>query len=150
MIQGKWFEPGRPLDGTILPVREAVFSRGRDALDDESWNVCVYQDGIPVAAGRIWWCDGAFWLGDIGVLPEYRNRRLGDLVLRLLLFKAQTHAAREVRLKSPADTVGFFSRLGLTPVSDTGSGPVEMAIPGSAIDLDTCRSCRKADCPNRR
>lgn len=150
MIQGKWFEPGAPLEDAVLPVRRAVFGRGRDALDDESWNACVYWDGRPVAAGRIWWKEDAFWLGNIGVLEEFRARRLGDLVLRLLLFKAQGHAAREVRLLSPADTAGFFARLGLEPVSAEGSDPVEMAVAGSAIDLDTCKSCRKADCPNRR
>ena len=150
MIQGKWFKPGAPLEDAVLPVRLAVFGRGRDAMDDESWNACVYWDGLPVAAGRIWWKEDAFWLGDIGVLEEFRSRRLGDLVLRLLLFKAQSHAAREVRLLSPAETAGFFARMGLAPVSAGVSDPVEMALAGSDIDLDTCKSCRKTDCPNRR
>ena len=150
MVQGKWFEPGQPLEDAVLPVRRSVFGRGRDSLDDESWNACVYLDGRPVAAGRIWWKEDAFWLGDIGVLEECRNQCLGDLVLRLLLFKAQSHAAREVRLFSPPDTVGFFSRLGLEAVSPAGTDPIEMAVAGSAIDLDTCKSCRKTNCPNRR
>ena len=147
MIQGKWFSPGADLS-EALSVRRAVFSRGRDGLDAESWNVVVYEDDVPAAAGRIWWREGAFRLGDIGVLPDRRGRKLGDLTLRLLLFKAQSHAAREVRLISPPETAGFFERLGFRPLSPSAGEP-EMFLPGDAIELDACKSCRKANCPNR-
>ena len=148
MIQGKWFAPGETLDAEVLPLREAVFGRGGDALDALSWNALVYEDGLPAAVGRIWWQDGAFWLGDIGVIADRRGRRLGDLVLRLLLFKAQSHAAREVCLRCPAETSGFFSRLGFLPVHQSGE-ETEMMIPGDRIDLDTCKNCGKTACPNR-
>ena len=99
---------------------------------------------------RIWWEDGVFWLGDLAVLPAFRNRRLGDLVLRLLLFKAQQHFAREVRLRCPPEVVGFFDRLGLRPADVAPSDKlIELWIPGEKIDLDSCKSCRKEGCPNR-
>lgn len=148
MIQSKWFAPGSDLS-VVLPVREAVFGYGEDDLDAESWNVLVYQDSTPVAAGRIWWRDGAFRLGDLGVLEAFRRRKLGDLVLRLLLFKAQSHAAREVRLACPRDLTGFFARLGLREVSSEGE-LIEMMIPGDMIDLDTCKNCPKISCPGRK
>ncbi len=150
MIQGKWLPQGGDLS-QVLPIREAVFGRGRDALDDESWNVLVFQDEAPVAVGRLWWRDGAFRLGDVGVLPAFRGKKLGDLVLRLLLFKAQIHFAREVRLLCEDDTAGFFARLGFRPdesVPPQGSLH-EMLLPGEEINLDTCASCKKKDCPNR-
>ena len=147
MVQGKWFPPGEDLSA-LLPIRESVFGRGADVLDAASWNVLVYQDSVPVATGRIWWQDGAFRLGDLGVLEGFRRQRLGDLVLRLLLYKAQSHAAREVRLECPHDVTGFFSRLGLKEESSSGDA-VEMMIPGDLIDLDTCKNCPKASCPNR-
>ena len=149
MIQGKWFPPGSDLS-TVLPVRNAVFGRGADDLDVLSWNVLVFEDSVPAAAGRIWWQDGAFRIGDIGVLESRRRRRLGDLVLRLLLFKAMDHAAREVRLTCPPDVVGFFARLGLRTEPSGDPASVEMVIPGQDIDLDTCRNCPKASCPNRK
>ena len=149
MIQGKWFSPGSDLSG-LLPVREAVFGRGADNLDAASWNALVFEDTVPVATGRIWWEDGAFWLGDIAVLEAYRRRHLGDLVLRLLLFKAQSHAAREVHLSCPRSLTGFFDRLGLQPLPSDDPETVEMVIAGDAIDLDTCRNCPKASCPNRK
>ena len=148
MVQGKWLAPGEDLS-LLLPVREAVFGRGTDVRDAESWNVLVLSDSVPAATGRIWWQDGAFWLGDLAVLEEYRRRHLGDLVLRLLLYKAQSHSAREVRLISPADLTGFFSRLGFLACF-TEQGETEMMISGDRIDLDTCKSCPKTGCPNRK
>ncbi len=148
MIQGQWFSPGKDIS-SLIPVRRAVFGRGADEMDPESWNALVYEDDVPVATGRIWYRNGVYWLGDIGVLESHRCRRLGDLVLRLLLFKAQSHAASEVRLLCPDDTVGFFTRLGFIPVPETGN-PMEMYIEGSHIELDSCKSCKKPDCPNRR
>ncbi len=158
MIQGKWFRPGEDLSSEVLPVRRAVFGPEESAgmsgntesnTDPAGWNTLVFLDGHPAASGRIWWEDGAFWLGKIGVLPGLRGQGLGDLVLRLLLFKAQSHAAMEVRLRCPADTVGFFARLGFRPVSGT-SGLVEMMIPGEDISLDSCENCKKPNCPNRK
>ena len=130
MVPGQWFAPGEDLTAGVVPVREAVFSRGADDLDALSWNALVYQDGVPAASGRIWWEDGAFRLGEIGVLESFRGQRLGDLVLRLLLFKAQSHAAKEVRLRSPRDVAGFFARLGRKEESVDDAGLVEMMIPG--------------------
>ena len=156
MIQGKWFAQGSDLR-EVLAVRGAVFSREQDPLDAESWNVLVYQDEVPAACGRLWWRDGAFRLGDLGVLEAYRGRKLGDLVLRLLLFKAQGHYAREVRLACPESLCGFFARLGFRPDPDaapagngaSGAPLTEMVLPGDEINLDSCASCKKASCPNR-
>ena len=149
MVQGKWFAPGSDLSD-LLPVRTAVFGRGMDDLDAVSWNTLVFEDSVPAATGRIWWENGAFWLGDIAVLEDRRRRRLGDLVLRLLLFKAQDHAAREVRLRCPRSVAGFFARLGLREESSVDADTVEMMIPGESIDLDSCKSCPKQNCPNRQ
>ena len=149
MIEGKWFPQGADLS-EVLSVRAAVFSRGMDDLDSLAQNILVYQDGVAAATGRLWWEEGAFWLGDLAVLPAYRGQRLGDLVLRLLLFKAQQHFAREVRLRCPADVAGFFERLGLRQAESFRSDELlELWIPGDAIDLDSYKSCRKEGCPNR-
>ena len=148
MIQGKWFSPGDDLTA-VLPVREAVLGFGTDSLDPESWNVLVYEDSVPAATGRIWWKDGSFWLGDIAVLESHRGKHLGDLVLRLLLYKAQSHSAREVRLRCPRSLTGFFSRLGLSETQAADDSDVEMMIAGDRIDLDTCSRCPKKSCPNR-
>lgn len=149
MVQGKWFAPGESLPDEVLSIRREVFGNPGLAFDPEGWNTLVYLDDKPAASGRIWWEEGAFWLGEICVLPSLRGRRLGDLVLRLLLFKAQSHAAREVRLHCPEETRGFFTRLGFRPVSREAC-MVEMMLPGDEISLDSCAGCKKKDCPNRK
>ena len=136
MIQGKWFAPGENLPEEVLSVRREVFGNPGQTVDPKGWNTLVYLDDMPAASGRIWWEEGAFWLGEIGVLSSLRGRRLGDLVLRLLLFKAQSHAAREVRLSSPEETQGFFARLGFRPVSRE-TRMVQMMLPGDEISLDS-------------
>ena len=149
MIQGKCFAPGEDLAAEVLPLRREIFGIAGSPTDPEGWNTLVYMDGQPAASGRIWWSEDAFWLGEIGVLPALRGRRLGDLVLRLLLFKAQAHSAREIRLRCPEDTAGFFSRLGFLPVRRE-SGSVEMMIRGEDVSLDSCANCKKQNCPNRQ
>ena len=148
MIQGKWFSPGDDLTA-VVSVRRAVLGFDVDSLDPESWNVLVFEDSVPVATGRIWWKGGSFWLGDIAVLESHRGKHLGDLVLRLLLYKAQSHSAREVRLRCPRSLTGFFSRLGLSETKSATDPDVEMMIEGDRIDLDTCSRCPKKNCPNR-
>lgn len=148
MVEGKWFQPGADAD-EVFAIRRAVFGRGRDDLDAESWNVLVWFGGQAAATGRLWWRDGAFWLGDVAVLPELRGKRLGDLTLRLLLFKAETHAARLIRLIAPRETAGFFAKLGFQPEGEEQQGMQPMLLKGEDLCLDTCKGCKK-DCPNRK
>lgn len=148
MIEGKWFAPGNEAAEAVA-IRETVLGRGADALDGEAWRVLVWHEGKPAASGRLWWREGAYWLGDVAVLPEHRGAGLGDLTLRLLLFKAESHAARMIRLTATEDTAAFFARLGFQQEGNTEDGGVSMLLRGEELCLDTCKSCRK-DCPNRR
>lgn len=148
MIDGKWLVPGSDISAA-LEIRKSVFGIGADPLDSESWNVIARMDEVPVAAGRIRWFEDAFWLEHIGVLPEWRGKRMGDLILRLLLFKAQTHAARKVCVVCPPEVSGFFTRLGFREESRNGNALL-LGINGEDIDLDTCKGCLKKDCPNRK
>ena len=148
MVEGKWFAPGADIP-EVEAIRQAVFGRGRDALDGESWNVLVWHCGEAAATGRLWWRDGAFWLGDVAVLPAMRGRKLGDLTLRLLLFKAETHAARLIRLTADEAVAPFFARLGFKQEGDAADGQLQMLLRGEDLCLDTCQGCKK-NCPNRK
>ena len=44
MVEGKWFQPGADA-AEAFAIREAVFGRGRDEMDNESWNVLVWFVG---------------------------------------------------------------------------------------------------------
>ena len=69
MIQGKWFSPGADIS-EALEIRHAVFGETGEETDMQGWNVLIFNNDLPVATGRIWWSDGSFWLGKIGVIKE--------------------------------------------------------------------------------
>ena len=136
MVQGKWFPTGSDLSQP-LAVRQAVFDRGRDALDDWAQQVAVYAGEEPVGAARLWWRDGAFWLGDVGVLSDFRGMGYGDLLVRLLLFKALSHGAHFLRLETPEEAVAFFARYGFCEECRQG-GRAVMGLAAADVRLDRC------------
>lgn len=147
MIQGKWFLQGEET-APALKIREAVFSRGRDRLDDLAQQVVVYQDGLPVGTARLWWAEGAFKLGDLCVLEAYRGKGFGDLLMRLCLHKALSHHARLVELTAPREAEPFFAQYGFTQVSPPMEGEthVSMALQGEKINLSHCGASCGGNC----
>jgi len=137
VVEGKWFPQGADIR-EALAIREAVFGRGRDALDDGARQVVVYREGAPVGAARLWWRDGGFYAGDVGVLPEARGQGYGDLLVRLLLYKALSHNAKSVSLVCPAQTAGFFARYGFA--AQDGGDPQTMRVQAGDIRLG-CGHC---------
>jgi len=58
----------------------------------------------------------------VGVLLEERGRGYGDLLVRLLLYKAANHGAKHVKLVCPAGLLPFFARYGFAPEADSEPG----------------------------
>ncbi len=147
MVKGKWFPQGSEISEAVT-IRQAVFGRGQDALDQLAQQVAVYEEELPVGAARLWWAEGVFHLGDVGVLAEKRGQGFGDLLVRLLLFKALAHGARAVALQSPADMVPFFTRYGFQSrqAPQAGESLVTMEILAKDIALDNCQSQCGGDC----
>jgi len=114
-----------PLEDALC-VRRAVFIEElgfppeieTDALDEISWQAVLYKDGAPVASGRIYWEGGDFFLGRICVLRAWRNRGMGDALMRLLIKKALNHAAGSLVLCAIRQAVPFFERYGFRPVGE--------------------------------
>lgn len=131
MVEGKWLAPGQTLTA-LAPFRET------DGLDAVSWNAVVYADGQACAHGRIRYHEGDFLLEKIVVLDGYRHQGYGDLLLRLMLYKARQHAARFVRLTCESSVKPFFEKYGFKEEED-GS----LLLMGEDICLDSCRYCGK-------
>lgn len=136
MVQGRWYPMGSDLSVPMM-IREAVFHRGEDALDAAAQQVVVYKEEVPVGAARLWWQDGAFCMGEVGVLEQERGKGFGDLLVRLCLFKSLTHSAALIRLYTPKETEGFFAKYGLVPVGEK-DGLVTMEIRGENVQLSHC------------
>lgn len=146
MVQGTWFPTGSDIS-EALAVRKAVFGTEADPLDAIAQQVVVYREGKPVGSARLWWADGAFRLDRLGVLPDERNKGYGDLLIRLLLFKALTHSAGTIALHTPEDTRGFFAKYGFVADGEE-NGLVAMHILGDDVHLSHCGgNC--ASCQNR-
>lgn len=143
MVEGKWLPPGADI-GPALFLRREIFSLDRDSCDDCSWQALAVHEGQPVGTGRIWWEDGAFHIGMIGVLPAFRGRGFGDFLTRLLLFKAQQHNAGRVVLHTPPQAAPFFARYGFISSEETCcGGAVRLELNGQDIMLDACAGCKK-------
>lgn len=111
MVEGKWYAQGADI-AVPLQVRAEALGAGRDALDDLARQVAVFQGGRAVGAARLWWEDGAFHAGEIGVLPAERGKGYGDLLVRLLKYKAVSHGAATLTVRCPRALLPFFERYG--------------------------------------
>lgn len=136
MVQGKWFVMGSDLSQP-MSIRQAVFGRGEDALDAMAQQAVVYENGQPVGTGRLWWQDGAFRVGDLAVLENRRGCGFGDLLIRLLLFKALTHNAALIALECPEAMEGFFAQYGFG-CDHRADGMASMSIRGEDVHLSHC------------
>ena len=136
MVQGRWFPMGSDISRP-MQIRQQVFGRGQDLLDNESQQVLVFREEEPVGCARLWWKDGAFHLGDVGVVEPERNKGFGDLLVRLCLFKALTHNASLICLETPKETEGFFAKYGFAPEGED-DGLVRMQIRGENVQLSHC------------
>jgi len=146
MVQGRWFAMGS--DITLpLSLRMQVFGRGADGIDPMAQQVVVYEGEEPAGAARLWWADGAFQIGDIGVLESHRGKGYGDLLVRLVLYKALTHSAPLITLETPKETEAFFAKYGFQS-EERASGLIRMSIRGEDVHLSHCGgNC--ADCGHR-
>lgn len=143
MVEGRWLPPGKDIE-PALALRREIFHLEKDETDALAWQALALMEGKPVGTGRIWWQDGAFHIGMIGVLEAYRCLGFGDFLTRLLLYKAQTHGASLVLLRTPPETAPFFERYGFSPCGKAEQdGALPYALKGSEIALDTCRGCRR-------
>lgn len=165
MIRGKFVPPGGDYS-QALAVRKAVFvdKQGFDAALDHdlydpiSAHVLLYDQtdeagnplGPAVATGRLFWRDGEFVIGRVCVLREKRGQKLGDLVMRMLLYKAIQHGASSVTLGAQARAVPFYARYGFEPVEeywDEGVLHVRMRVRGDRINLEgSCHKTKDGAC----
>lgn len=123
MIRGKFLLSGDPLCEHVFDIRRRVFTDEMglfaDTDVDENDRMAVYalildDDGTPSGTGRLYIDgDSRFAIGRVCVLKEARRRYMGDLIMRMLLYRAEELNCASVTLTSPLDAVAFFARYGL-------------------------------------
>ena len=81
------------------------------------------------------------------MLPEERGQGYGDLLIRLLLFKALSHGAGEIGLNAPLDVVPFFAKYGFQTEAGEGAAAF-MTMQGKDVRLSHCGgNCADCDHP---
>ena len=90
--------------------------------------IVLLDDGYPVATCRFYGIGpGSVMLGRVVVLPEYRGRKLGNLLIEEAERWIAELGFREVVIESRVVAVGFYEKLGYTHVDDRviKSGPFD-------------------------
>lgn len=120
-----WFEDAQK-------VRIAVFVEEQgypmdmefDEADGTATHVVLYQDGAPVATGRMLDLgDGAFKLGRIAVRKEKRGEHLGEKVVTALMDAGVKLGAKEFHVSAQVQARGFYEKLGYACVDESNVYP---------------------------
>ena len=107
----------------IEKIRTSVFIKEQnvpielewDEFDNDSTHVIAYYDSKPVGTARLL-NDGH--IGRMAVLKAYRNRKIGENMLKYILELANTKAIDNIELSAQSHAVGFYKKYGFVVTSD--------------------------------
>jgi len=103
-----------------------------DEFDASALHLAVYVDEQIAATGRIWHDGKAFRIGRLAVLKPYRGQKIGDLALRLLLYKAFGSGAEEIMISAQTYIVPLYRKFGFR---EYGEEYMEAGIPHMAMKV---------------
>ncbi len=101
-----------------------------DAFDSQALHLIVYVDEQPAATGRIWHDGKTFRIGRLAVPKKFRGQKIGDLALRLLLYKSFTSGAKTVEISAQTYIVPLYKKFGF---KEYGEEYMEAGIPHIAM-----------------
>lgn len=119
MITNKWIK-GRDDISDALKIRNDVFVEElnmtdepeEDENDELSLHLVLYDDGLPIATGRVYHDGKTFRIGRCAVLKEKRGIGVGDMLVKLLLLKAFEYNPSQVIISSRAVQSPFYEKYG--------------------------------------
>ncbi|PWM00181.1 MAG: GNAT family N-acetyltransferase [Selenomonadales bacterium] len=158
MITAKWvmgdsdMQDARKIRTKVF-IEEQGFSAQRefDDIDSIALHVIIYKGPEACATGRLYYRQG-YRIGRIAVLKEERGTGLGDLTVRMLLFKAFEQEAEEVTVLAQLQAQGFYEKFGFISTGeqeeDEGVPHIIMKVtPQTARLTGKCENCaNKEDC----
>ncbi len=150
MYTGKFLTSMTDSAHTAVAVRAQIpeFTPGQDEHDAMAVYAVVFdEDSLPSGTGRLYIDDNShFRIDNLGVIPEKRGMYIGDLIARMLLFKAQQLNAASVHISVPVDVIRFFARYGFTLTREDGK-TAQMSVNAEAIRLEgSCSKGKNANC----
>ena len=115
------------------------------ASDERSMQLILYNDDMPVSSGSLYFENGAYHIAHICVIPEYQNKYIGDMLVRVLLFKGFNMMAERIVVAPTKSTVEFFKKYGFKSISES-----EMELTPQTLILEgkcghDCSNCINRD-----
>lgn len=89
-----------------------------DEHDDKADHIVLYDETKPIGTGRLRIVDNAGKLERICILPEYRGRGAGKIILDALENLARTKNVKKVKLNAQTHAENFYKKAGYKTVSD--------------------------------
>lgn len=122
---------------TLSHIRQKVFIKEQrvpadmewDEFDETSTHYLVTQDDLSVATARLK-PDGQ--IGRMAVLPEFRNKGIGNELLKFVLIDADNQNIKKIYLHAQVKAISFYERQGF--VTD-GEVFYEAGIPHQVMRL---------------
>ncbi|MEX1308100.1 MAG: GNAT family N-acetyltransferase [Eubacteriales bacterium] len=145
MVTNRWFLGVDDISDAMM-IRDTVFIAEQgcpvniehDKYDKTAMHLVLYADGAPVGCARMVPQETGFKLGRIAVLKEERGKHYGDLIMRLLLFKAFQMGAKEAHLGAQLHAADFYARFGFVRdgenYMEAGIEHVPMKVTADTVD----------------
>ncbi|MCL1998372.1 MAG: GNAT family N-acetyltransferase [Turicibacter sp.] len=109
-------EQVRKIRHTVFCEEQAIAkSIEQDGLDASSIHALVTVSGVAAATGRLLITLDDYIIGRVAVMPQFRNKGLGDLVMRLLIRTAFDMGAEHQTVHSQLSAQGFYEKLNFIP-----------------------------------
>ena len=103
-----------------------------DSLDELALHLMVYVDEEPAATGRICHDENGFHIGRIAVRKKFRGQKIGDLAVRLLLYKAFNSGAEILKIGAQTYVVPFYKKFGF---KECGDEYIEAGLPHIPMEV---------------
>lgn len=114
-----------------------------DGLDATAIHLIVYVDEVPAATGRILHDGKNFRIGRLAVLKKFRGQKIGDLALRLLLYKTFSMGASSIHIDAQTYIIPFYQKFGF---SEYGEEFLEVGIPHKKMKVGKDEVVYPSDC----
>lgn len=124
-----------------IAIRKEVFVKEQqipeaeefDEFDAAALHLIIYVDEQRAATGRIWHDGKDFRIGRLAVLKLFRGQQIGDLALRLLLYKAFNSGAAEIFISAQTYIMPLYKKFGF---KEYGEEYNEAGIPHMAMKVN--------------
>jgi len=103
----------------VVFIDEQGFEADIDELDDNAYHMVLYDHAKPVATGRlIIVSEQQAKIGRVAVLSSYRGKKVGLMLMKALIQKAQALQITQLSLSSQLQAQAFYQKVGFAPCSE--------------------------------